>query len=57
MSVIIKKAYLNTKRKGNVVLSPAAASFDMFSDYKQRGDYFKRQVKILKNNINKNIIC
>ena len=59
MSVILKKAYLNTKRKGVVLLSPAAASFDMFSDYKQRGNYFKRQVKILKKYIkqNKNIIC
>ena len=33
---------------GNVLLSPACASFDMFSDYEQRGRIFKELVLNLK---------
>ena len=33
---------------GNVLLSPACASFDMFEDYEQRGRIFKEIVKSLK---------
>lgn len=32
-----------------VILSPACASFDMFKDYKDRGNQFKTEVKNLKN--------
>ena len=32
---------------GNVLLSPACASFDMFRDYEQRGDVFKQIVNAL----------
>lgn len=35
-------------RGGNVLLSPACASFDMFSDYEARGREFKRIVNALK---------
>ena len=31
-----------------VILSPAAASFDMFKDYKDRGNQFKEEVLKLK---------
>jgi len=36
------------KDGGNVLLSPACASFDMFSDYEQRGRVFKEIVANLK---------
>jgi UDP-N-acetylmuramoylalanine-D-glutamate ligase len=31
--------------KGVILLSPACASFDMFDDFEQRGDAFKRTIK------------
>jgi len=45
MKVIIKKAVEFTPKGGNVLLSPAAASFDMFESYKERGKKFKEIVK------------
>jgi UDP-N-acetylmuramoylalanine--D-glutamate ligase len=40
----VKKGWELAKPRGNVLLSPACASFDMFNDYKERGDIFKRVV-------------
>jgi len=48
MSEIVKKAFEITDKNGVVVLSPAAASFDMFKDYKDRGNQFKEEVRKLK---------
>jgi UDP-N-acetylmuramoylalanine--D-glutamate ligase len=48
MQEIVKVAYENTPKGGVVILSPAAASFDMFKDYKDRGNKFKGAVKMLK---------
>lgn len=47
MSEIVKKAFEITPKGGVVLLSPAAASFDMFKSYKDRGEQFKKSVKEL----------
>lgn len=48
MNEIIKKAVEITPKNGVVLLSPAAASFDMFKDYKERGSLYKKAVLELK---------
>lgn len=49
MQKIVKNAYRNTSPGGVVLLSPAAASFDMFASYKDRGNQFNEAVKKLSN--------
>lgn len=44
----IRRAYELAREGGSVLLSPACASFDMFSDYESRGREFKRIVKDLE---------
>jgi UDP-N-acetylmuramoylalanine--D-glutamate ligase len=44
---IVNKAYEITPKGGVVILSPAAASFDMFKNYKDRGNQFKNAVRQL----------
>ncbi len=41
-------AYAESDQGGVVVMSPAAASFDMFKNYKERGNEFVTQVRKLK---------
>lgn len=41
---IVEWAYENTKEGEACVLSPAAASYDSFKNFEERGDYFKRLV-------------
>lgn len=48
MPEIVKKAYEITPDGGVVILSPAAASFDMFKNYKDRGTQFKKAVETFK---------
>jgi len=48
MARVVENAYRNTPQGGIVLLSPAAASFDMFKDYKDRGSQFKKAVQSLK---------
>ncbi|MBU1628514.1 MAG: UDP-N-acetylmuramoyl-L-alanine--D-glutamate ligase, partial [Gammaproteobacteria bacterium] len=43
----IKKADLAALRGDLVLLSPACASFDMFNNYKHRGDVFMEKVQAL----------
>lgn len=47
MSEIVKKSFEITKKNGVIILSPAAASFDMFQNYKDRGNQFKEAVNKL----------
>lgn len=47
MKKIVKKAFEITKKDGVIILSPAAASFDMFQNYKDRGNQFKEAVNCL----------
>lgn len=44
----IEKACALSVPGGNILLSPACASFDMFGDYEQRGETFKRIVNELE---------
>lgn len=48
MKDIVKTAYKIAGRNDVVVLSPACASFDMFKNYKDRGEQFIHEVKKLK---------
>ncbi len=49
MKAIVEKAKSVTKSGGVVILSPACASFDMFENYKDRGNQFKKEVSHLNN--------
>ncbi len=44
----VLEAYAQAEEGGVVVMSPAAASFDMFENYKERGKVFASLVKKLK---------
>lgn len=48
MAEIVKLAYNNAISGDIVLLSPACASFDMFDNYKERGNQFKKEVLKLK---------
>ncbi len=43
-----KYAFKNAKSGDKILLSPACASFDMFKDYKDRGEQFKKKFFTLK---------
>jgi UDP-N-acetylmuramoylalanine--D-glutamate ligase len=47
MSDAVEKAFAAAPRGGTVLLSPACSSFDMFSDYRARGQAFKSAVAAL----------
>jgi UDP-N-acetylmuramoylalanine--D-glutamate ligase len=47
MQQVIKAASTIAKPGDVVLLSPACASFDMFRNYKERGDQFKKEITAL----------
>ena len=47
MEDAVKLAYLHTQKGRSCLLSPAATSFNMFKDYKERGEVFKKCVEDL----------
>lgn len=47
MPSIVRQAYKLAQPGDMVILSPACASFDMFNNYKDRGEQFKEAVKAL----------
>jgi UDP-N-acetylmuramoylalanine--D-glutamate ligase len=51
MEVAVELAFRNAERGEVVLLSPACSSFDMFMDYKHRGETFQRKVKQLKEKL------
>ena len=48
LKIAIQNIYIDIKRdknlKNTILLSPAAASFDQFSSFEERGNYFKNLV-------------
>jgi len=48
MTDAVEKAYRLAKGSGFVLLSPACSSFDMYRNYKERGDDFVRRVADLR---------
>jgi UDP-N-acetylmuramoylalanine--D-glutamate ligase len=53
----LAKVALSVSQKGDVVLlSPACASFDLFKNYEDRGDQFKKAVLELKNEVEETVV-
>ncbi|MGC9026040.1 MAG: UDP-N-acetylmuramoyl-L-alanine--D-glutamate ligase [bacterium] len=52
MEAAVKTAINNATHGDNVLLSPACSSFDMFTDYKHRGDTFRAMVMKLNRDNN-----
>jgi len=50
ISEIVKQAMKEARRGDVVIFSPACASFDMFKNYKDRGEKFREAVMRLKQN-------
>lgn len=50
MDDAVSRAFASASPGEIVMLSPACASFDMYDNFEQRGDDFKRAVNALKNN-------
>ncbi len=51
MADAVEKAYRLAAGDGTVLFSPACSSFDMYANYKERGDDFVKKVKELKKRV------
>jgi UDP-N-acetylmuramoylalanine--D-glutamate ligase len=51
MAEAVQRGYDAAAPDGVVVLAPACSSFDWFTDYAERGDVFKREVRRLKERL------
>ena len=54
LKILVKKIFLDIKNKKNkkhqtILFSPAAASFDSFKNFEERGKYFNNLIKRLGN--------
>ena len=47
MKEAVKQSYALAEKKDVVLLSPACASFDLFSNYEDRGLQFKQEIRKL----------
>ena len=54
MDEAVTMAHFFAQEGSIVLLSPMCSSFDMFSSYKERGEVFKRAVKLLKAQVASN---
>ncbi|MFA4991950.1 MAG: UDP-N-acetylmuramoyl-L-alanine--D-glutamate ligase [Candidatus Omnitrophota bacterium] len=48
LSEAVEEAFKKARKNGRVLLSPGCSSFDMFKNYEERGNVFKRIVQGLK---------
>ncbi len=44
----VRKAYSHSSLGDTIILSPGFASFDMFNDFAERGDKFKKEIKMIR---------